>query len=96
MSTAPLTDDCLVVQSQALPSGEIDDELMALDAKRGEILGLDKVGTEIWRMTASPVRVGDIVAALEVLYEAEPGAVRADTIAFLEELRAARLIETKP
>lgn len=88
-----LTDDVLLIQNRTIPSGEIDDELMALDAQRGEILGLDKIGTEVWRLAKTPITVGDIITALEAQFAAEPGAIREDALEFLENLIAVELLE---
>lgn len=92
-SRVSLSDDTRLAQCRTIPSGEIDDELMALDAKRGEVLGLDKIGTEIWRMAAVSVSVAEMVDRLSKSYDADRETIRADLLPFLEELVEAGLLE---
>ena len=88
----PITETSLLVRNDALPTGEIDGELVALDLDRGDCFGIDHIGTLIWRMAAAPVRAGAIVDRLVAEHEVERDACRADVFPFLAELADAGLV----
>lgn len=93
MSRAPLTTESWIQQSSRLPSGEIDDELMALDTSRGEVLGLDRIGTEIWRLAKQPAQVATVLDWIVDQYDVAREAAWKDIEPFLCELIEAGLIE---
>lgn len=81
-----LSPDTRLVQCDTIPSGEIDGELMALDAKRGEVIGLDPLGTTLWRMAKEPVSVAAMIDWATDHYSVEEEQAFADLTLFLEEL----------
>lgn len=89
---ATITGDTRLVQLSRLPAGTIDGELMALDSKRGEVIGLDTVGTTIWSLLAEPLRVDELLERILERYAVDRDEARADLLPFLEELVAAGLI----
>ena len=76
----------MLVQATDMPHGEIDDELMVLDSKQGEILGLDKIGTDIWRMASSPTSAAIMIERLVQEYDADAGIISDDLMPFLTQL----------
>ncbi|WP_265569353.1 PqqD family protein [Sphingomicrobium nitratireducens] len=95
--SAPLLDDTSrIVQRKTLPSGEIDGELLALDVKRGTCLGLDRVGTDIWRLAAQPITLATLIEKLVEDYDATPDEARADVFPFVAELVEAGLLDLVP
>lgn len=83
---AGINPDSMIVRESALPTGEIDGELVALDIERGECFGLDTIGADIWRLAEQPQRVGDLVDQLVATYEVERDQCLADIQRFLAEL----------
>ena len=87
-----INDDTRLVQLSRLPAGEIDGELMALDSQRGEILGLDPVGTAIWSLLAQPMTVAELLDRLVERFDVDLDTARRDVLPFLADLVEAGLI----
>ncbi|MCM8558317.1 PqqD family protein [Sphingomicrobium sediminis] len=84
--------DDRVARNAAIPTGEVDHELMALDPKAGEVYGLDAIGTEIWKSIEGETRIGDIVDRMLDEFDVDRATCEADTLSFLDELLAANMI----
>jgi hypothetical protein len=88
-----LTPDSLVSRSSGSLSAEVASETVLMSVERGSYFGLAATGREIWRRLEQPVRVRDLCAALCSDYEGEPGRIEAETLAFLERMAAAGLVQ---
>jgi hypothetical protein len=75
-------------------SAEIGDEIVALSIERGTCYGLNRVGSRIWTLLASPMRIGDLVATLLTEYQVDPDVCERQVLDLFEELRAEGLIAT--
>lgn len=84
--------DTTFVRNDALPSGEVDGELVALDMDKGDCFGLDKIGTEIWHLAARPVRRDALVEALTQRYDVAPDKCARDIDPFLKDMVVAGLL----
>jgi hypothetical protein len=82
-----------IVRSADTVSTEIDGEIVLIDIDAGQYFGMDKVGSEIWRRLAEPVRVDALVDALKGHFDGEAAAIEADTLAFLNKLDASKLLK---
>lgn len=87
-----ITEASLIVRNDAIPTGEIDGEMVALDLARGDCFGLDRIGTLIWALAAEPVRVAAIVDRLAADHDVDRATCRDDVLPFLNELRGAGLV----
>lgn len=94
--SAELPDDLLLVQTRRLPTGEIDDELMALDSAAGDVLGLDVIGTQLWRLAAEPVTLAAMIDWATAHYEVARDEAAADIRTFVGDLLEAGLLERAP
>ena len=83
----------MIVRNRTLPHGEIDGELMALDAAQGEVFGLDPIGTRIWTLAREPVSIGGIVDALVPDFDAPRAIVSRDVRRFLADAVDAGMFE---
>lgn len=72
---------------------EVDGDLILLSPKDFGYFGAEGVGAEVWTLVDGTRTVDQIVAELEAEFTAEPGVIRADTLAYLEALVAAGLAE---
>jgi len=73
---------------------EIDNEIVALSMERDTCYGLNRVGSRIWNLVASPIRIHDLIAALLTEYEVAPDICERQVLDLLEELCAEGLITT--
>jgi hypothetical protein len=88
-----LTLESIVAAKPGLVAAPMDDKLVMLDLAQGKYFGLDDVAAAIWAAVAAPVRVGDLCAQLTERYAVDPETCRADTLDFLNQLRAEGLLE---
>lgn len=87
-----IDDDTMIRRNTALPHGEVDGELVALDMARGECFGLDRIGTEIWKMVDTPMTLATLVNTLVDQYEVSSDQCRADVLPFLSQMEKAGLV----
>ena len=87
-----LSRDDVVARSDGFIEAEIDNEVVALSIENGMCYGLNRVGSRIWNLLASPARIGDLCGTLLAEYKVEPGVCESQVLDLLEELRAEGLI----
>lgn len=86
--------DTTVARAPGLMSTEIDDDLVILSMSSNKYVTLDSVGRRIWELLAEPITVSALVRELEGSFNASDGQIRADVLAFLQDISADNLIET--
>ncbi|WP_265587669.1 PqqD family protein [Sphingomicrobium arenosum] len=98
MAKAPLnlTPDTRIRQNQAVPTGRVDGELMALDPKAGEVFGLDPIATIVWDRIGSGTTIAALVEAITQSHDVAPDQCLADILPFLEQAVAAGLVVVEP
>jgi hypothetical protein len=84
----------VVVRNSNLIDAEIDDEIVALKIDSGACYGLNRVGSRVWGLMATPHSVSDICATLRNEYDVEPHACERQVLDLLEEMLAEDLIST--
>jgi hypothetical protein len=87
-----LSEDSVVAQGDGFVDAEIDNEVVALSVATGTCYGLNQVGSRIWRLLASPIRIRDLCSTLLSEYEVAPEVCERQVIDLLEELRAEGLV----
>lgn len=85
-----------IARSAAVLCTEVQGEAVLLDPVSAAYVGLDAVGTEIWRRLATRKRVDRICAEISAHFDGDPGVIARETVAFLESLRARDLIDVQP
>ncbi len=86
--------DTTVTRAPGLMSTEIDDELVILSMSSNNYVTLDSVGRRIWELLAEPITVGALIRELEGSFNAPDGQIRADVLAFLQDISSDNLIKT--
>ena len=87
-----ISESTRVVRNEAMPTGEIDGELVALDVEKGDCFGMDRVGATIWKIADSPRSVGEIADRLVESHDVERSQCLADILPFVGELVEAGLL----
>jgi hypothetical protein len=85
-----------ILRNAEIPTGPIDDEMVALDLDRGECFGMDGIGALIWQMAADPIRVCELIDRFACTHAVARDECLADVLTFLEELRGAGLVRVLP
>jgi hypothetical protein len=82
-----------IQRNQSVLWRAIDGEAVLLDPDQGVTVTLNRVGTRIWQL-AEGREVSEIAAILCAEFDAEPTVIEADLHAFIDQLVAARPVET--
>ena len=90
----PLAPPAVVVRSDGLVEAEIDQETVALNIETGACYGLNPVGSRIWSLLSTPIRITDLCKMMVNEYRVEPETCERQVLDLLEELRAEGLIAT--
>jgi hypothetical protein len=88
-----LSSETVVARSGSFVDAEIDNEVVALSIEHGTCYGLNRVGSHIWRLLGTPIRISDICVALVSDYNVDPGVCEIQVLDLLEELKAEGLID---
>lgn len=80
--------------SEAVLTSELDDEVALLDKASGNYIGLDAVGTTVWRLLQQPRKMEELVEGVTREFDIDAETARADLIGFLEGLRDQGLLQT--
>ena len=96
----PIEQHTLITRDQTPVTADMDGELVMMSIERGNYYGLGEVGSEIWRLLETPLRVSELTHILQEQYEVDATTCSADIITFLEQLHNEGLItlndERKP
>jgi hypothetical protein len=71
---------------------ELDGEAVVLNLRSGIYFGLDAVGTRIWQLCQERGSLRAVWAAMHEEFDVSPEDLRADLLAFVEELASRELI----
>jgi hypothetical protein len=82
-------------QDGNLMGGEMGNETVMMDMTSGDYLGLNEVGTSIWKMIAQPTKVSDICAQLMNEYKVDSSTCKMATLTYLEDLRKENMLVVK-
>lgn len=66
---------------------EVDGEVLALSIRQGIYLGMDPVGSRIWKCLATAQTVQAVCTQVSRQYQGDPEVMARDVIEFLRELR---------
>ena len=93
-NAARLTLDTFVTRCEGFVEAEVDQEIVALSIEHGACYGLNRVGSRIWQLLATPTRVADLCATLVDEYEVDLEVCGYQVLDLLEELRSEGMIST--
>jgi len=87
-----LTFESIVVRTDGLMSGSLDDSLVILNPLRDNYVELDEIGRRVWELLESPMAVGQICERIAEEFAGDPGQIADDLLGFLKELMDERLV----
>jgi hypothetical protein len=82
----------VLVRSDKPLTASVGGEVVMLDADHGRYYGLDRCGSAIWDLLASPRAVADVCDLLVERFDVPPDRCRSEVVFFLHELRDAGLV----
>lgn len=84
--------DRLLCRAVGSISTEVDGETVILDVDSGRYVGLDAIGTRIWRLLENEISLQNLLDSLAAEYDVERQQCIQDVQEFLEELSRSSLI----
>lgn len=87
--------ETIVVRSGTVLDASVDDESVLMSIETGHYYTMKVTSRAIWERLDTPVRVGDLCAALADAYRAPLATVEADTLEFLNYLEAQKMVERR-
>lgn len=78
--------------STHLLSSQVGDELVMLDTKTGDYLGLNTVAGDIWGLLENPITFGELCNQLMESYEVDEATCIADTTELLDSMIKKNLV----
>lgn len=88
-----ITPDSVVSWHSEQITAEIDGEVVVMGLVQGKYVGLDDVGSTLWKLLEQPQPVRDLCARLERLYQGESTEISSDVLAFLNDLRELGIVQ---
>ena len=88
-----VTDDLRIKQSEEILFQDIQDEIIILNMKNENYLGLDKVGARFWNILLNCNTTKDAYGQLVEEYEVEPTTLKKDLNNFINELLKNNLVK---
>ncbi|OPY77508.1 MAG: Coenzyme PQQ synthesis protein D [Syntrophorhabdus sp. PtaU1.Bin058] len=85
--------DSVVSRSREIVAGEIDDEIVMMSVENGTYYALDPVGSSIWELIETPIKVSELVDRLLLGYDVERETCERDVMTFLEKLHENGILE---
>ena len=64
----------------------IGDEVVMMDVNRGLYIGMNSVGSNIWKLLSEAHSVKDIIASLTNRYDVNPSQCEAETLTYLQQM----------
>lgn len=88
-----ITPDSVVSWHSEQITAEIDGEVVVMGLAQGKYVGLDDVGSTLWKLLEHPRPVRDLCVRLEQLYKGDADEISSDVLAFLDDLRGLGIVQ---
>ena len=86
--------DSVITKQVELLSSEIDGEVVMMNIETGKYIGMNAVGSEIWKMIeAEPISIQSICTNLTQLFNVEKKVCEQEALAFCSQLLKENLIQ---
>ncbi len=92
----PLTTDTSVVAVTDQVSAQLDGETIILTMRDGVYYSVDRIGSRVWSLTASPITLGAVHRTLLDEYEVEADVAWRDLVSLVEDLLRTGLLVRAP
>ncbi|NJD90496.1 MAG: lasso peptide biosynthesis PqqD family chaperone [Geobacter sp.] len=92
MSNSRISLESTISQIDDIVASDIEDEKVMMSIEKGEYFGLEPIGSRIWEMMATPVKVSAIIDAMLNQYDIDRQTCENDVLKFLSELNDAGII----
>ena len=89
-----ITLDSVVLRKEnGLMGGEMGNETVLMDMNTGDYLGLNSVGSSIWKILTAPTKVSNICEQLQAEYDIDDKTCQVETLKYLGMLEVENMLE---
>jgi hypothetical protein len=81
-----ISEDTVIHRTASVLTAEVDKQIVMMDIESGRYLGLDDIGSVIWKRLETPRTLGDLVDSLVEDYDAERAVIAQDVRELLKEM----------
>ena len=92
MKKGELTKDSIIKQTDEIISSDIEGETVMMSIENGEYYGLDSIGSHIWELIKTPIKVSDLIDVLHEKYDVDLDTCQSDVLKFLNELNGDKIL----
>ena len=92
MKKKKLSKDSILKKTDEIVESDIDGETVMMSIENGEYYGLDSVGSHIWELIQSPIKVSELVDTLLEKYNVDHNTCESDVMEFLNELNNNKIL----
>lgn len=85
----------VVCQNTQLLSSEMDGEVVMMDIESGKYYGMNKMGSQIWRLIETPTTVIALCDTLEQIFDINRTVCEQEVIHFLSDMHKEELVSVK-
>ena len=85
-----------VSRNEAIVFTDLDDTIVMMDVDEGQYYELDPIGARVWNLLETGRSVADLCDVLASEFDVDPDTCRHDTLQFLEEANAMRIVQVEP
>jgi hypothetical protein len=95
MSDPELNRYCVVQRDPEVIAAEADQDLVMVSIANGSYYGISDVARAIWETIENPKKISDIIDDLASKYDVDHSKCEEQTLSFLRDLLAERLLQVK-
>ena len=92
MKKVEISKDSIIKKTDEIVESDIDGETVMMSIENGEYYGLDSVGSHIWELIQSPIKVSELVDTLLKKYNVDHNTCESDVMEFLNELNNNKIL----
>ena len=86
MKKGKISKESIIKQVDDIVASEIDGETVMMSIENGQYYGLDFIGSHIWELIKTPIKVSDLIDTLLEKYDVDGDTCQRDVLAFLNDL----------
>lgn len=85
-------DDQRIIQTAAIITLPVDDDLMLLDTRRATCYAVAETGAYLWSLLDTPRRVADLCALMQERFAVDAQTCRTEIMAIIDDMMAEGLV----
>lgn len=94
--SAPFLPSTVVAQHREQASAEIDGNVIVMGFVQGKYVGLDAIGSTVWKRLAQPTPIADLCGGLVRDFDGDPAVIHQDVLDLLGRLNDLGLLDISP